>query len=155
MICSSSASLHPEVIMDFLKREAALKDLYQRVLSQQIISEAAERKGITVTEEEIQAEADRQRHQKHLESSKATFSWLAEQLMTPEDWEAGISDRLLAVKLNSSTKSKNMRLASMRQPIFMIWTSNVACAVATRETCIAGAFSQILPLFFWGLILVR
>jgi parvulin-like peptidyl-prolyl isomerase len=108
MTCSSRASLPPEVIINFLKREAALKDLYQRVLSQQIISETAEKKGITVTEAEIQAEADRQRHQKHLESSKATFSWLAEQFMTPDDWEAGISDRLLAVKLAQSLFSQEV-----------------------------------------------
>jgi parvulin-like peptidyl-prolyl isomerase len=108
MICSSRASLQPEVIMNFLKREVALKDIYQRVLSQQIISETAKEKGITVTEAEIQVEADRQRHQKHLESSKATFSWLAEQLMTPEDWEAGINDRLLAVKLAESLFSQEV-----------------------------------------------
>jgi len=102
MICSPVQSLQPEAIVDFLKREIILKDIHKRVISQQIISETAKTKGLTVTAEEIQAEADRQRHQRHLESSTATFSWLAEQLMTPEDWEAGISDRLLTVKLSES-----------------------------------------------------
>lgn len=102
MICSSAQSIQPEAIVDFLKREILLKDIYKRVLSQQIISETVHAKGITVTAEEIQAEADRQRHQSHLESSTATFSWLAEQLITPEDWEAGISDRLLTTKLAES-----------------------------------------------------
>jgi len=102
MICSPVQSLQPEAIVDFLKREITLKDTYKRLISQQIISETAKAKGITVTAAEIQAEADRQRHQQHLESSTATFSWLAEQLITPEDWEAGISDRLLATKLAQS-----------------------------------------------------
>ncbi|NJR40874.1 MAG: peptidylprolyl isomerase [Leptolyngbyaceae cyanobacterium CSU_1_4] len=102
MICSSVQSIQPEAIVDFLKREIILKDVYKRVLSQQIINQTVKEKGITLTPEEIQAEADRQRHQRHLESSTATFSWLAEQLMTPEDWEAGISDRLLSIKLAES-----------------------------------------------------
>jgi PPIC-type PPIASE domain len=102
MIYSPVQSIQPEAIVDFLKREIILKDIHKRVLSQQIISETAKAKSIIVTAEEIQAEADRQRHQRHLESSTATFSWLAEQLMTPEDWEAGISDRLLTVKLAES-----------------------------------------------------
>ncbi|MBW4517660.1 MAG: peptidylprolyl isomerase [Timaviella obliquedivisa GSE-PSE-MK23-08B] len=102
MLCSSVQSLQPEAIVDFLKREIILKDIYKRVLSQQIISETVKAKGITVTADEIQAEADRQRHQRHLESATATFSWLNEQLMTPEDWEAGISDRLIAAKLAES-----------------------------------------------------
>lgn len=102
MMCSSVQALQPEVIVDFLKREIALKATYQRVLSQQLINETAAAKGITVNADEIQAEADRQRHQKHLESATATFSWLAEQLITPEDWEAGIRDRLLTVKLSES-----------------------------------------------------
>lgn len=102
MVCSSVPSIQPDIIVDFLKREVILKDIYKRVLSQQIINETVKAKGIIVTAEEIQAEADRQRRQRHLESSTATFSWLAEQLMTPEDWEAGISDRLLAAKLAES-----------------------------------------------------
>ncbi len=102
MICSSAQSIRSEAIVDFLKREVILKDICKRVLSQQIISETVNAKGITVTAEEIQTEADRQRHQRHLENATATFSWLAEELITPEDWEAGISDRLLATKLAES-----------------------------------------------------
>lgn len=102
MMCSPVQVIQPEIIVSFLKREIALKDTYQRVLSQQLINKTVTAKGIIVTAEEIQAEADRQRHQKHLESAAATFAWLNEQLITPEDWEAGIRDRLLAAKLSES-----------------------------------------------------
>jgi hypothetical protein len=34
-----------------------------------------------------------------LEKASETLAWLAEQMITPEDWEAGICERLLSKKL--------------------------------------------------------
>ena len=89
----------PERIVEFLKREVQIKEVCQKVLCQQVIDRAAQERGITVTPEEIQTEADRQRHQKRLESAAATFAWLQDQLITPDDWEAGIRDSLISQKL--------------------------------------------------------
>jgi parvulin-like peptidyl-prolyl isomerase len=99
MVTLSHLTIETEEIVNLLKREINLRDICHKVLHQQIISQAAQERGVVVTSEEVQAEADRQRHQKRLESASTTFAWLAEQLITPEDWENGIRDRLLAQKL--------------------------------------------------------
>ena len=89
----------PEVIIECLRREVHLKEICQKILCKQVINRAVQERGITITPEEIQVEADRQRHQKRLESAAATFAWLQDQLITPDDWEAGIRDGLIAKKL--------------------------------------------------------
>jgi parvulin-like peptidyl-prolyl isomerase len=76
-----------------------MKEVHLRILSQTIINKAAQERGLIVTPEEIQAEANRQRYEKRLEKSSDTLAWLNEQMMTPEDWEAGICDRILSNKL--------------------------------------------------------
>jgi parvulin-like peptidyl-prolyl isomerase len=95
----SEPFIPPELIVDFLKREIAFKEICQRVLSQQVIHRTAAARNIDVTAAEIQVEANRQRYQRHIESAADTFAWLAEEQITPEDWETGICDRLLAQKL--------------------------------------------------------
>lgn len=99
MVMFANVSIEPERIVDFLKHEIHLKEICQGIIRQQIIVDAANERGVVITPEEIQAEADRQRYQKRLESASATFAWLEEQLITPDDWEAGIRSRLLAKKL--------------------------------------------------------
>ncbi|BAY39066.1 hypothetical protein NIES2111_34160 [Nostoc sp. NIES-2111] len=89
----------PEEIVNFLKKEMNLKEVYQKILFQRVIWQVAEARGITVTTEEIEAEANRQRREKHLEKAADTLAWLADQLVSPEDWELGIRDRLLSQKL--------------------------------------------------------
>jgi parvulin-like peptidyl-prolyl isomerase len=99
MVRFSRLTLESEDIISFLKQEVKLKDICQQMLYQQIVARAAQERGIGVTPDEIQMEADRQRYEKRLESAAATFNWLAEQLITPEEWEAGIRNHLLARKL--------------------------------------------------------
>ena len=89
----------PEVIIECLKREVHLKEVCRKILCKQVIERAVQERGIVITPAEIQVEADRQRHQKRLESAAATFAWLQDQLITPDDWEAGIRDDLIAKKL--------------------------------------------------------
>ncbi|MBU7581328.1 MAG: peptidylprolyl isomerase [Nostoc sp. TH1S01] len=88
-----------EEVMQFLKKEMRLKEVYEKILLNKIISQAAEARGITITPEEIEAEAEKQRRERHLERAADTLEWLAEQLVTPSDWEMGICDRLLSHKL--------------------------------------------------------
>jgi parvulin-like peptidyl-prolyl isomerase len=91
--------IDPEEVIDFLKSEISLKEVYQKILFQKIIFRTAQEKGIIVTDEEIENEANRQRREKHLEKATDTLEWLANQLVTLHDWEEGIRNRLLAKKL--------------------------------------------------------
>jgi parvulin-like peptidyl-prolyl isomerase len=99
MLSNSKLYVEPDEIVAFLKQTLSLKEIYQRILYKQVISQAAEERGITVTPEEIQAEADRQRREKRLEKAADTLAWLSEQMITPDDWEAGIRHQVLAQKL--------------------------------------------------------
>ncbi|MFP4101425.1 peptidylprolyl isomerase [Coleofasciculus sp.] len=108
MIDFASVSLESDEIVDFLKREIKLKEVCQNILYQKLINQAAEERDITVSAEEIQAEADKQRHAMRLEKAADTLAWLKEQKMTPDDWEAGIRDRLLAEKLAESLFSEQV-----------------------------------------------
>ncbi|MBF2022106.1 MAG: peptidylprolyl isomerase [Hydrococcus sp. C42_A2020_068] len=95
----SGVSITPEEIVDFLKHEMLLKDLCQKLVSQKIIAQAAKDRGVTVTPEEIQAEANDIRYEKRLEKASDALAWLTEQMITTDDWETGIRTRLLAQKL--------------------------------------------------------
>ena len=86
-------------IIDSLKQEFQVKPFYQRILQKKVIDKAATERGLTVTPEEIQAEGDKLRREKRLEKAADTIAWLAEQMISVEDLEAGICDRLLAKKL--------------------------------------------------------
>ncbi len=89
-------------IVNFLKRQLQFKAICERIFSQDIVEQAAQERGITVEPDEIQAEADRQRRQLQLENASDTYAWLADQLITPELWELGIRDRLLAENVAGS-----------------------------------------------------
>ena len=99
MIDLSRAQIEPEAIIFSLKKDMLLRDVHHKVLQQRVIDEAAQARGLTVLPEEIQAEADRLRHDFGLQRASETLSWLAGQLVTVEEWEAGIHDRLLSQKL--------------------------------------------------------
>lgn len=99
MTSPANAELNSDRIIDFLKRQMQFREIYRRILSQDIIEQTAQAQGIDVEAEDIQAEADRQRRQLQLENASDTYAWLAAQRVTPELWEAGIRDRLLAERL--------------------------------------------------------
>lgn len=86
-------------IIALLKQELQFKPFYQKILQQKVIDKAAKERGLTVTPEEIQAEGDKLRREKRLEKAADTIAWLADQMISVEDLEAGIGDRLLAKKL--------------------------------------------------------
>lgn len=92
-------TVDPDKIIGFLKKNNQMKEVHFRILSQTIINKTAQERGLIVTPEEIQAEANRHRYEKRLEKASDTQAWLNEQMMTPEDWEAGICDRILSNKL--------------------------------------------------------
>jgi len=91
--------LEPEEIIKSLKKEIRFKEVYQKILFNRIIWQAAGARGITITKEEIEAEAENQGREQRLKKVEDTLEWLADQLITPDDWEMGICDRLLSHKL--------------------------------------------------------
>lgn len=105
---STGLSIEADEIVFYLKKNLQLKVLNQKILSQKIIEKAAQERGVTVTAEEIQAEADRIRYEKKLEKASETLAWLAEQMISPDEWEAGMRDRLLARKLAEALFSQEV-----------------------------------------------
>ena len=104
----ATISIQPEEIVSFLKKNLQLREVYQNILHQQVINQATAERGITVTPEEIQAEADQLRLEKRLEKASDTLAWLADQMITPDQWEEGIRDRLLSKKLAESLFAKEV-----------------------------------------------
>lgn len=104
----SRVSVDPDEIIEFLKKGIQFKEVCQKSLEQKIINQAAQERSLTVTPEEIQADSDRQRREKRLEKASDTLAWLAEEMITPEDWEAGIRDRLLTQKLAEQLFAKDV-----------------------------------------------
>ena len=107
-ISISGALIEPEQVVRFLKNNIQLKDVCQKILYQRVIQQAAQERGITVTPEEIQDDADRQRRELRLEKAADTLAWLTDRLIAPEDWEAGIRAQLLSKKLAEHLFAKDI-----------------------------------------------
>ena len=108
MVNLAKAAITLEEIASFLKKDLRLKEVYQRILHRQIIEKVAAERRLTVTEAEIQAEGDNFRFQKRLEKAADTLGWLADQMISVEEWEEGIRDRLLAQKLSDALFAKEV-----------------------------------------------
>ncbi|NEQ40700.1 MAG: peptidylprolyl isomerase [Okeania sp. SIO3I5] len=99
MVTINNQSIANIDIVNSLKKDVQYKEVWQRILNQKVIEKAAQERGITVSPEEIQVEGDRLRMEKKLYKVSDTMAWFAEQMITVEDLEAGIGDRLLSQKL--------------------------------------------------------
>ena len=108
MTILSRASLEPQEITEFLKREIQLKNVSEKILYQKVINRAAAERNLTLTAEEIQEEADKFRHENRLEKASDTLAWLADNMITSDDWEAGIRQQLLAKKLSKCLFDKDV-----------------------------------------------
>ena len=100
--------IESEEIVDFLKQEMLLKGICQKIVYQKIIEQAATERNIVIAPEENEAEADSIRHGKRLEKAADTLAWLEDQMVTAEEWEAGIRNRLLAKKLAANLFDKEV-----------------------------------------------
>ena len=95
-------------IIELLRRELQLKTFTQKVWQKKVIEKAAQERGLTVTPEEIQVVGDQLRREKRLEKAADTIAWLVDLMISVEDLEAGIRDRLLAQKLAEHLFSKEV-----------------------------------------------
>ncbi len=100
--------IESEEIIFALKKSLQLKEVCRSISHQKIVDQASAARGITVTPEEIQREADRMRYANRLFRAGDTLAWLSDQLVSAEDWEAGIRDRLLSEKLAQALFSKEV-----------------------------------------------
>jgi parvulin-like peptidyl-prolyl isomerase len=100
--------VEPQEIVNFLKSEINFKQVCQKILFQKVICQAAQKRGIIVTTEEIEAEANRQRREKRLEKATDTLSWLTDELISSDDWEVGIRNHLLSQKLAQTLFAKEV-----------------------------------------------
>lgn len=108
MIEFNGEIITPREVVTYLKKTLQIKEVCNNVLYQKIINTAAQERDIKITEEEIQIEADRLRYEKRLVKASDTITWLVDQLVLSEDWEAGILDSLLSKKLAVSLFAKNV-----------------------------------------------
>ncbi|MBF2067067.1 MAG: peptidylprolyl isomerase [Calothrix sp. C42_A2020_038] len=88
-----------EEVVDYLKQEMSFQATCQNILYQRLIARVAQERRISVSSEEIETEATKQRRERRLEKAADTIAWLTDNLITPHDWEVGIRNRLLAQKL--------------------------------------------------------
>lgn len=96
---ASNSLIQPDEIVSFLKKNLQFKEICQAILKQRVVDHAAQTRELIISSEEIQIDADQTRRNLGLERSTDTIAWLNDQLITVEDWEVGICDRLLTHKL--------------------------------------------------------
>ncbi|AFY32657.1 peptidylprolyl isomerase [Calothrix sp. PCC 7507] len=100
--------IYPDEIIAYLKKTMQIKEICNNILYQKIIEKAVLEKGITLTPEEIQTEADRLRYEHRLVKASDTLAWLTDQLIISDDWEAGIRDSLESKKLSEALFTKDV-----------------------------------------------
>lgn len=99
MIKIKSVEIETVEIKEHIQEEFGLKQICCNILQQKIIAKVAASNNISITDEEIEIEANKVRSALHLEKASDTFVWLEDNLLDPERWEIGINKRLLAKKL--------------------------------------------------------
>jgi hypothetical protein len=88
-----------DAVVLFLKKRLQYQPIHQDIVRQQVILQVAEERGVSVSDAEIQVVAEQQRSERRLERAADAIAWLAEQRLTPQEWEAGIREQILANKL--------------------------------------------------------
>ncbi len=117
MSALSGIAIAPEEIVSYLKKNIQLKEIYEKILAQRVVEQACQERDITLTPEEIQAAAEKMRREKRLEKAADTLAGLKEEMLAPDEWEAGIRDRLLSQKLAKFLFDKEIQKAFAQNKI--------------------------------------
>ncbi|MCU0549647.1 MAG: peptidylprolyl isomerase [Leptolyngbya sp. Prado105] len=96
---SISALVEPEEFVSWLKKSLHYKSTFRDVLSQRIVERETQLRGVQLADTEVQSVGDEFRLTHQLEKAADTIAWLEAEMITAEEWEAGIRDRLLTTKL--------------------------------------------------------
>jgi parvulin-like peptidyl-prolyl isomerase len=86
-------------VIGALKQTLRYKSVNQDILHQMVVTDVARERGVQLTDAEVQQAGEQQRSELRLERATDTLAWLADQQVTPQEWEQGIRDRLLRAKL--------------------------------------------------------
>ncbi|MGB3637834.1 MAG: peptidylprolyl isomerase [Rivularia sp. (in: cyanobacteria)] len=86
-------------IIHKLKRTCEIPDIVEAIASEKIITEAAEKAGIELTEAELQQEGDKFRLEKKLATAKDTWAWLDKHHLSIKDFEELVYNSLISKKL--------------------------------------------------------
>lgn len=86
-------------IIDKLKRSCEIPDIIEAIASEKIITEAAQKAEIEVTEAELQQEGDKFRLEKKLATAKDTWAWLDKHHLSIKDFEKLVYNSLISKKL--------------------------------------------------------
>lgn len=99
---SISVQVNSEEFVSWLKKTLLFKQTFRDILSQRIVNRETRSRGVQLTDAEVQAVSDEFRLTHQLEKASDTIAWLEDEMIAPEDWEAGIRDRLLMTKLKEA-----------------------------------------------------
>ncbi|MDJ0732525.1 MAG: peptidylprolyl isomerase [Nostocaceae cyanobacterium] len=86
-------------IIHRLKVSCQIPEVIEAIASQVIITEAAQKAGIELTEAELQSEGDKFRVEKNIATAKETWAWLDKHHMSVKEFEELIYNNLIAKKL--------------------------------------------------------
>lgn len=112
----SRVFIRAEEIIGFLKRNLYLNEIYQEIVYQKLISQAAQDRGLVITPEEIQRELGRIFHELSFSSLSNISTWLAEQMVDWVDLEEYVRDQLLADKLARELFSREIEEQFSQKP---------------------------------------
>lgn len=99
MANSYGISISTQEVIDFLRRDLHLRELYQEIIAQKIIAQVAQEVGLTIQPDEVKAELDRLSYELHLGSPSQVLAWAKREMATLDDVEARIAEKLLFHKL--------------------------------------------------------
>lgn len=116
MVIFSRIPLGAEEIVDFLKRDVRLKAIYQEIIYQKIVNRAAQERGLTITSEETRVELNRILREKNSIKPSDISDWLADQMLTWDDLETRVRERLLTTKLAKHLFSNEVQELFSQRP---------------------------------------
>jgi parvulin-like peptidyl-prolyl isomerase len=98
----SKLRVTPDEILRFLRKTLRLKETHYEILCQKIIDQVAQERKIIVSPEEVESDINQMFTEISLEQASDVLLWMKERLISVEDLEAGVYDRLLRKKLANS-----------------------------------------------------
>jgi putative peptide maturation system protein len=97
----NNESISLEEVLKFAKWRG-LSDLIEQAIEIVLIRQATSERGITVTDDEIQQEADNFRAERDLHDASTTEEWLATNHLSFVEWEAQLENEILRRKLRQT-----------------------------------------------------
>lgn len=110
MVNFSSISLDPAEIIDFLRGDLRLEEIYREIIGQKIIAQVAQDHGLIVTPEEIQMAVEQFCIERGLDYPAHLSAWLSEHMLTLSELKQQIERMLFAKKLSKELFSERIQL---------------------------------------------